>query len=102
MITPHEIWTELSRTVVGQDAAVREISVALVKHLLGHPSGNVLLIGNSGTGKTTLMRAVESFLAGREDLRRFANVIRLNANALRKSVRARGARFWSDSIGTHW
>lgn len=90
MITPHEIWTELNRVVVGQDAAVREISVALVKHLVGHPSGNVLLIGNSGSGKTTIMRAVETFLSEREDLARFANVIRLNANVLAEEREASG------------
>jgi ATP-dependent Clp protease ATP-binding subunit ClpX len=81
-LRPREIFEELRKTVLGQDEALREISVAIVKHLVGHPAGNILLVGNSGTGKTTLMRAVESFLAGRADLSPYSNLIRINANVL--------------------
>jgi ATP-dependent Clp protease ATP-binding subunit ClpX len=81
-LRPRDIFEELRKSVVGQDEAIREISVALVKHLVGHPAPNILLIGNSGSGKTTLMRAVESFLAQTPDLGTYANVIRLNANVL--------------------
>jgi ATP-dependent Clp protease ATP-binding subunit ClpX len=81
-LRPKDIFEELRKTVVGQDSAIREISVALVKHLVGHPAPNMLLIGNSGSGKTTLMRAVEQFLYSTKDLREFANVVRLNANVL--------------------
>jgi len=81
-IRPQDIFDELRRVVVGQDEAVREISVAIVKHLVGHPAGNILLVGNSGSGKTTLMKALESFLATRSDLAQHANVVRINANVL--------------------
>ncbi|MDQ6799880.1 MAG: AAA family ATPase [Acidobacteriota bacterium] len=81
-LRPREVFDELKKTVVGQDDAIREISVALVKHLVGHPAPNILLVGNSGSGKTTLMRAVEQFLAGRPDLAEYANLIRINANVL--------------------
>lgn len=81
-LRPREVFEELRKTVVGQDDAIRELSVAVVKHLVGHPAPNMLMIGNSGSGKTTLMRAVEQFLAGREELRHSANVIRINANVL--------------------
>src|SRR5947208_13027992 len=81
-LKPRDVFEELRRTVVGQDEAIREISVALVKHLVGHPAPNILLIGNSGSGKTTLMRAVEQFLVGRPDLFQYANLIRINANVL--------------------
>src|SRR5436309_9155535 len=81
-LRPREVFDELRKTVVGQDDAIREISVALVKHLVGHPAPNILLVGNSGSGKTTLMRAVEQFLAGRTDLAEYANLIRINANVL--------------------
>src|SRR5438128_3932061 len=81
-LRPKEISDDLRKTVVGQDDALREMSVALVKHLVGHPAPNILLIGNSGSGKTTLMRAVEQLLAGRPDLNEYANVIRINANVL--------------------
>lgn len=81
-LRPKDIFETLRRSVVGQDDAIREISVALVKHLVGQPAPNILLIGNSGSGKTTLMRAVEQYLASSEELRHFANVVRLNANVL--------------------
>jgi ATP-dependent Clp protease ATP-binding subunit ClpX len=81
-LRPREVFEEIRKTVVGQDDALREISVALVKHLAGHPAPNILLIGNSGSGKTTLMRAVEQFLAGRPDLNAYANLVRINANVL--------------------
>ncbi|HYH09296.1 MAG TPA: AAA family ATPase [Thermoanaerobaculia bacterium] len=81
-LRPRDIFEQLRKSVVGQDDAIREISVALVKHLVGHPAPNILLIGNSGSGKTTLMRAVEQFLAQTPDLGAFANVVRLNANVL--------------------
>ena len=81
-LRPREVFDELRKVVVGQDEAIREISVAIVKHLVGHPAPNILMIGNSGSGKTTLMRAVEQFLAGRADLNQYANVIRINANVL--------------------
>lgn len=81
-LRPRDIFEELRKSVVGQDEAIREISVALVKHLVGHPAPNILLIGNSGSGKTTLMRAVESFLTTTPDLGTYANVVRLNANVL--------------------
>ena len=48
---------------MGQDEAVREMAVALSKQLAGLQVGNILMIGSSGTGKTTLMRAVEAYLA---------------------------------------
>src|SRR5437016_1870103 len=81
-LRPREVFEELRNVVVGQDDAIREISVAVVKHLVGHPAPNMLLIGNSGSGKTTLMRAVEQFLTGRSELNEYANVIRINANVL--------------------
>ena len=81
-IKPKDIFETLKKTVVGQDEAIRELSVAVVKHLVGHTTGNILMIGNSGSGKTTLMRAIEQFLAGRPDLYEYANVIRINANVL--------------------
>ncbi|MBV8520301.1 MAG: AAA family ATPase [Acidobacteria bacterium] len=81
-LRPKDVFDELRKTVVGQDDAIREISVALVKHLVGHPAPNLLLVGNSGSGKTTLMRSVEQFLSRTPGLREYANVVRLNANVL--------------------
>ncbi|MDJ0786381.1 MAG: AAA family ATPase [Myxococcota bacterium] len=60
--TPQDISANLATRVVGQDEAVSEISIALAKKLGQLPVGNVLMIGASGTGKTTLMRAVEAYV----------------------------------------
>src|SRR3977135_3641769 len=81
-LRPRDVFEELRQTVVGQDDVLREIAVAVVKHLVGHPAPNILLVGNSGTGKTTLMRAVEHFLSRDNALNRFANIVRINANVL--------------------
>jgi ATP-dependent Clp protease ATP-binding subunit ClpX len=80
--SPQEIFDEVRRTVLGQDEALREVAVAITKHLLGHAAGNLLMVGNSGTGKTTLMRALEGFLARRPQLAHHSNVVRINANVL--------------------
>lgn len=58
-ITPPEILSELRHGVLGQDAALRYVSVAIYKHASGRVSGNLLLIGNSGTGKTTIINNIQ-------------------------------------------
>jgi ATP-dependent Clp protease ATP-binding subunit ClpX len=80
--TPAEISEALSRRVMGQEEAVRETAVALSKHLAGLRVGNILMIGSSGTGKTTLMRAVESYLASDPVLAARSAVVRIHANVL--------------------
>ncbi|HVR43823.1 MAG TPA: AAA family ATPase [Thermoanaerobaculia bacterium] len=79
---PQEIYDALRTTVIGQDEALREVSVSLVKHLGGHPAPNILIIGNSGSGKTTLMKAVERWLGSRPETASLANLVRINANVL--------------------
>lgn len=79
---PPEIFQQLRREVIGQNAAVREVAVALYKHLIGHNTGNILMIGASGTGKTTIMRAMEHLLKEREEFHDYGTVARLNANLL--------------------
>lgn len=61
--TARQIAQHLGERVVGQQEAVAEVAIALAKRLSGVHSGNVLMIGSSGMGKTTLMRAVEHFFA---------------------------------------
>lgn len=80
--SPREIATHLGKRVVGQREAIEEMSVALSKKLGGVPSGHILMIGSSGTGKTTLMRAVEEYLESRPALARRSTVVRLHANVL--------------------
>lgn len=79
---PTEIATALSRRVMGQTDALREMSVALAKYLGGLRVGNILMIGSSGTGKTTLMRAVEGYLASDPALAHRSTVVRIHANVL--------------------
>ena len=54
---PPAIYEALNHEVIGQSGALREVSVALYKHLIGHKTGNIMMIGGSGTGKTTIMKA---------------------------------------------
>ncbi|MES1241431.1 MAG: AAA family ATPase [Acidobacteriota bacterium] len=79
---PAEIAEALSRRVLGQEDSVREMAVALSKHLAGLRTGNILMIGSSGTGKTTLLRAVETYLASDPALAQRSTVIRIHANIL--------------------
>jgi len=79
---PVEIHDELARRVIGQQEALRYVSVAIFKHLQGEKYGNLLLIGNSGTGKTTIMRGIEAMYAAYEELAEYRVVLIMNANTL--------------------
>lgn len=79
---PAEITDALARRLVGQREAAREMAVALSKYLAGLATGNILMIGSSGTGKTTLMRAVEDYLGSDPQLADRSTVVRIHANVL--------------------
>ncbi len=81
-ISPGQIAEWLSKRVVGQTEAVREMSVALAKKLAGLGAGNILMIGSSGSGKTTLMQAVEAMLASTPALATRSTAVRIHANVL--------------------
>ena len=85
---PQQIAQALGARVVGQDEAVREMSIALAKKLAGLRVGNILMIGSSGTGKTTLMRAVEEYLASDPRLAARSTAVRLHANVLGEEAEA--------------
>ncbi len=80
--SPVAIAGALEQRVIGQRVAVREMATALSKKLAGLRVGNILMVGASGTGKTTLMRAVETYLAGDPQLARRSTVVRIHANVL--------------------
>ena len=65
---PVEINEYIKRDVIGQEEALRFVSVAIFKHLQGELFGNLMLIGSSGTGKTTIMRSVERLYEEHEEL----------------------------------
>jgi ATP-dependent Clp protease ATP-binding subunit ClpX len=78
---PVQLFNALQKGVVGQEPALKEVAVALCKHLNGTGSGNLLFIGSSGTGKTTLMRHIEKVL-GKATSSNAPLVVRLNAAVL--------------------
>jgi len=79
-MNPVEINQFLSRDVLGQEEALRFVSVAIFKHLKGERFGNLMLIGNSGTGKTTIMRSMERLYHEHTELAQYRVVIIMNAN----------------------
>ncbi len=86
-LAPRQLFEELRRGVLGQDRALRFVAVAVHKHVLGKVSGNILLIGSSGTGKTTIMNNIQRLYDSVEELAAFRAVTILNANLLVDSER---------------
>ncbi|MGD9253545.1 MAG: AAA family ATPase [Holophagae bacterium] len=81
-ITPPMIFEELQKGVLGQNGALRYVSVAVYKHTTGKVPGNILLIGNSGTGKTTIMNNIQRMYHDVAEYRPFRAMTILNANLL--------------------
>ncbi|MEM7051343.1 MAG: AAA family ATPase [Acidobacteriota bacterium] len=86
-IPPTEIFSELRRGVLGQDEALRFVAVAIYKHTTGRVSGNLLLVGNSGTGKTTIMNNIQRLYDAVPEYRPYRALTILNANLLVDSDR---------------
>jgi len=86
-IAPPQIFNELRKGVLGQNGALRYVSVAVYKHTTGKVPGNILLIGNSGTGKTTIMNNIQRMYHDVAEYRPFRAMTILNANLLVDSER---------------
>lgn len=86
-ITPPEILAELRHGVLGQDPALRYVSVAIYKHASGRVSGNLLLIGNSGTGKTTIINNIQRLYREVPEYHPLRVMTIINANLLVDSDR---------------
>lgn len=86
-ITPPQILAGLKTGVLGQDDALRFVSVAIYKHATGKVSGNIILIGNSGTGKTTMMNNIQRLYHEVPEYNPFRAMAILNANLLVDSDR---------------
>ena len=67
---PTDIGKVLQRDLIGQRRRPH-VPVAIFKHRQGEKFGNLLLIGNSGAGKTTIMRAVERLYEENETFREY-------------------------------
>lgn len=81
-ITPTLIFDDLGQGVLGQDKALRFVSVAIYKHTTGKVPGNLLMVGNSGTGKTTIMNNIQRLYHDVPEYRPFRAVTIINANLL--------------------
>jgi ATP-dependent Clp protease ATP-binding subunit ClpX len=81
-LKPRFIFDHLAQGVLGQDKAVRFVSVAIYKHTTGKVPGNLLMIGNSGTGKTTIMNNIQRLYHDIPEYRPFRAVTIINANLL--------------------
>jgi len=81
-ITPTQIFDELHKGVLGQNTALRYASVAVYKHTTGKVPGNILLVGNSGTGKTTIMNNIQRMYHDVPEYRPFRAMTIINANLL--------------------
>lgn len=77
---PVEINEFLQSDVIGQQETLKFVSVAIFKHLQGERYGNLLMIGNSGTGKTTIMRSMERLYQTHEEIHENRVVVIMNAN----------------------
>ena len=81
-LKPPLIFEELQHGVLGQDRALRFVAVAIYKHITGKVAGNLLMIGNSGTGKTTIMNNIQRLYNELPELEPFRAVTVINANLL--------------------
>ena len=81
-ITPPHIFEELRKGVLGQNGALKYVSVAVYKHTTGRVPGNILLVGNSGTGKTTIMNNIQRMYHDVEEYKPFRAMTIINANLL--------------------
>lgn len=81
-LAPPVLHEELHRGVLGQDDVLRAVSLALYKHITGRVSGHLLLMGNSGTGKTTIMANIQRMYRELPELAPFRAMAITNANLL--------------------
>ena len=81
-LQPTDIYAYLSQKVLGQEEVLKQISVSVYKHIKGIKWSNILLIGNSGTGKTTIMNSVFEFYLAHQELTDYQTMLVMNANSL--------------------
>ncbi len=82
LLLPTDVYAYLGAKTLGQDEVLRKVSVAVYKHINGLKAGNLLLIGNSGTGKTTVMNSIRKFYYDHDHLKKYKAMTIMNANML--------------------
>jgi ATP-dependent Clp protease ATP-binding subunit ClpX len=81
-LQPKDIFAYLSQKVLGQEDVLKQISISVFKHIRGIKWGNIFLIGNSGTGKTTIMNSILQFYRDHKELDNYQAMSVMNANTL--------------------
>lgn len=76
--TYHEIRDRLSERVVGHDHAISRLSLLGMRHVHGATGQRLTLIGPSGVGKTTLVRALADVLGAPRMLIEVGNLAETN------------------------
>lgn len=79
---PVSIFDYLSAQVIGQNDMLKTISVAIYSHINHLRGANILLIGNSGTGKTSTMKAIQRFYDHDPSLEKYRGMAIMNTNTL--------------------
>jgi len=79
---PRDLFNEMKGNIIGQDEVLKFVAVAIFKHVCNEKFGNIIMIGNSGTGKTSIMKAMEEMYMNNPFFEKHRVVIRMNANTL--------------------
>ncbi|HOO55315.1 MAG TPA: AAA family ATPase [bacterium] len=79
---PRDIFNEIKKDIIGQDDVLKYVAVAIFKHACGDKFGNIIMIGNSGTGKTSIMKSMERMYMTNPFFEKHRVVVRMNANSL--------------------
>ncbi len=61
-ITPKYLYNELTKTIVGQDDAIKEIVTTVWENYAGENKSNMIVLGPSGSGKTEIFRQLSKIL----------------------------------------
>lgn len=61
-ISPHKLYKEIKKTVIGQDDAIKQIVTTIWENYYGDTTSNMIILGPSGSGKTEIIRQVSKLL----------------------------------------
>lgn len=61
-LNPKDIYDEIKKTVIGQDEAIKKIVTTIWKNQHSNNPQNLIVLGNTGTGKTEIFRQLSQLL----------------------------------------